>query len=111
MPRPVRRVDIYLPVNFNDRRTIPESMFSRLENELLTKFGGVTSVQSDFPLRGLWRGRSVAYEDHVVVLTAMDFDVDDAPVFYDYLHRLKSRLKRRFRQLDVLITVQDLVAV
>ncbi len=83
MARPVRSIDVFLPLDFNDGRPIAESKFLAVQQELLERFGGVTSVQRQFP----------------------QFEV------LRYLERLKTRLKRKFDQLEILITVQELLAV
>jgi hypothetical protein len=43
--RPIRNIEIYLPLDYNDGRPIPESKYVSLQQELLNRFGGVTSVQ------------------------------------------------------------------
>jgi len=45
MARPIKSIDIYLPLDYNDGRSIPEARFVSLQEELLNRFGGVTSVQ------------------------------------------------------------------
>src|SRR5947209_1281247 len=61
MARPIRAVEIYLPLDFNDGRPIPESKYVSLQQELLSRFGGVTSVQRQFPLQGVWRSGTDVY--------------------------------------------------
>jgi len=111
VPRPIRRIEIFLPLDYNDGRPIEDSKFSHLENELLARFGGVTTIQRRFPLRGLWRSQSEVYHDRVVVITVMDFQVRTEFESIRYLERLKSRLKKKFAQLEVLITVHELMAI
>jgi hypothetical protein len=53
VPRQIRTIEIYLPLDYNDGRPMEESKYVHLEDELLTRFGGVTSIQRQFPLRGL----------------------------------------------------------
>jgi len=55
MARPIRNIDIYLPLDDNDGQPIPGSKYGALQQELLNRFGGVTSVQRQFPLQGVWR--------------------------------------------------------
>jgi hypothetical protein len=52
VPQPVRSIDVYLPLDYNDGRPIEESKYIRLQAELLKRFGGVTSTQRQFPLQG-----------------------------------------------------------
>jgi len=40
---------------------------------LLSRFGGVTSVQRQFPLQGVWRSGTDVYHDRGVVFSVMDF--------------------------------------
>jgi len=111
VPRPVRSIEIYLPLEDNGGRPIAESKYVRLQAELLRQFGGVTSTQRQFPLQGLWQAAGRVYQDRVVVFGVMDFRAVPSGPVIQYLERLKSRLKRQFVQLDVLITVQELVAI
>ena len=53
VPRPIKAIDIYLPLDDNDGRPIKAAKYIPLEDELLTRFGGVTSNQRLFPLRRL----------------------------------------------------------
>jgi hypothetical protein len=55
MARPIRSIDLYLPLDYNDGEPIPESKYVALQQDLLRRFGGVTSVQREFPLQGVWQ--------------------------------------------------------
>jgi hypothetical protein len=72
MPRPIRVVDIYLPLDYNDGHPIEAKKYIPLEDELLTRFGRITSTQRLFPLRGLWQSGAVVFQDRVVVFSALD---------------------------------------
>jgi hypothetical protein len=111
MPRPIRSIDIYLPLDYNDGRAVEESKFVGLQQQLLTRFGGVTSTHRDFPLQGLWKSEGQVFQDRVVVFSVMDFRTETAFEIIRYLERLKARLRKKFDQLDLLITVQDLLAI
>ena len=111
MPRPIKAIDIYLPLDYNDSRPIEAAKFIPLEDELLTRFGGVTSTQRLFPLRGLWQSGTQVFQDRVVIFSAMDFGTQTEFACVRYLERLKVRLKKKFEQLDILITVQHLAAI
>jgi hypothetical protein len=50
MARPIRSIDVYLPLDYNDGRPVEESKFLALQRELLQRFGGVTCTQRQFPL-------------------------------------------------------------
>jgi len=111
MARPIRSIDIYVPLDYNDGRSIPVSKYVSLQDELLNRFGGVTSVQRQFPLQGVWQSGTDVSHDRVVMFSAMDFREETQLECLRYLERLKERLKRKFDQLEVLITVTDLLAI
>lgn len=111
MVRPIRSIEIYVPLDFNDGSPIPESKYIALQHELLLKFGGVTSTQRQFPLQGVWKAGSDVYLDRVILLSVMDFQSDTQLQCLQYLTRLKTRLKKKFEQLEILITVTELLAI
>src|SRR5947207_840953 len=111
MARPIRNIEIYLPLDYNDGRPIPESKYVSLQQELLNRFGGVTSVQRQFPLQGVWQSGTDIYQDRVVVFSIMDFRKETQLECLRYLEKLKGRLKKKFDQLEILITVAELLAI
>lgn len=111
MARPIRSIDVYLPLDYNDRRPIPEAKYVALQQELLGRFGGVTSVQRQFPLQGVWQSGADVYHDRVVVFSVMDFREGTQLECLRFLERLKGRLKKKFDQLEILITVAELLAI
>ena len=82
-----------------------------LQQELLDRFGGVTSVQRQFPLQGVWQSGPDVYHDRVVIFSVMDFRNETQLECLRYLGRLKGRLKKKFDQLEILITVAELLAI
>ena len=111
MVRPIRSIEIHLPLEYNDGRAIPESKYVSVQQELLNRFGGVTSVQRQFPLQGIWQSGTEVYHDRVVVLSVMDYRLGTELECLRYLERLKVRLKKKFDQLEILITVAQLLAI
>ena len=107
MARPIRSIDIYLPLDYNDGRPIAEAKYLTLQQELLSRFGGVTSVQRQFPLQGIWQSGANVYYDRVVVFSVMDFRGGTQIECLRYLARLKARLKKKLDQLEILITVTE----
>ena len=111
MARPIRSIEVYRPLDYNDGRPIPEAKYLTLQQELLSRFGGVTSVQRQFPLQGVWRDATDVYHDRVVVFSVMDFGSGTQLECLRYLEKLKARLKKKFEQLEILITVSELLAI
>ena len=95
MPRPVRAIDIYLPLDYNDGRPIGAAKYIPLEDELLARFGGVTSTQRLFPLRGLWQAGTQVFQDRVVVFSAMDFGFSATLADYRFCGSPKQASTRR----------------
>jgi hypothetical protein len=77
----------------------------------LNRFGGVTSIQRQFHLRGVWQSGDDTYRDRVVVFSVMNFREETPRENLRYLERLKGRLKRKFEQLEILITMTELTAI
>lgn len=104
MAKPARRYDIYLPLTFNDGRVIPQALFVAVEQRLLARFGGLTSQQRRFPLRGIWQGNTRIYLDHVII-TVLDFRRAGSGRL---IARLKQSLLREFEQVEILLTESPL---
>ena len=112
MARPIRSIKIYLPLDYNDGRPIPESKYITLQQELLSRFGGVTSVQRQVPpAPRFWQSGTDVYHDRVVMFSVMDFRGETQLECLRYLERLKGRLKKKYDQLEILITVAELLAI
>jgi hypothetical protein len=105
MAKAARRYDLYLPLTFNDGRPIADSQFESAERRLLAHFGGVTSQQRNFPLRGVWQGETRLFLDEVIVMTVLDFRGRGSARF---IASLKRDLLRDFEQLEILITESSL---
>jgi hypothetical protein len=105
MAKAARRYDLYLPLTFNDGRPVPDSRFDSVEQKLLKRFGGVTSQQRSFPLRGIWQGERRLYLDDVIVITALDFRARGSS---RYIGMLKQEMLRDFKQVEILITESSL---
>lgn len=76
-------------------------LFEEVERQPLTRFGGVTSQQREFPLRGIWQGEAQLCLDQVIVMTALDFRLQGSGRF---IAAIKQHLLRAFDQLEILIT-------
>ena len=82
-----------------------DELFDSVERRLLAHFGGLTSQQRDFPLRGIWQGGTRLYLDQVIIMTVLDFRRQGSTRF---IAQLKQSLLREFDQLAILITEQPL---
>jgi hypothetical protein len=59
----------------------------------------------------VWQSGADVYYDRVVVFTVMDFGRETQLQSLRYLERLKGRLKKKPDQLEILITVSELLAI
>lgn len=62
-------------------------------------------------MQGLWQTRERVYEDQVIVFTVIDFRSKTPLEILRDLERLKGRLMKKLQQLDLLITVQEMLAI
>jgi hypothetical protein len=107
LPRQARRYDIYLPIQYNDGISIEEEKFVQVQRKLFRKFGGLTSIKREFPLRGMWGNETTVYEDEIIILTVVDFS-DNVEETEQFITDYKEILKIRFEQEEIFITGQDL---
>jgi hypothetical protein len=105
MVKSARRYDLYLPLMDNEGRLFGRELFDAIERRLVARFGGLTTQQCDFPLRGIWQGQDRIYLDLVIILTVFDFRRQGSARF---ISQLKQELLREFEQLEILITEQAL---
>lgn len=105
MARSARRYDFYLPLTYNDGRLVPDVKFEAVEDRLIEHFGGLTSQQRSFPLKGIWQAEAQLFLDQVIVLTVLDFRRRGSTRF---VGELKKDLLREFDQLEILITESPL---
>jgi hypothetical protein len=96
---------LFLPLTDNSGRPFPDALFDRVERGLVAHFGGLTTQQREFPLRGIWQGASRLYLDQVIVMTVLDFRRQGSSRF---IAGLKQELLEEFDQLEILITEQSL---
>jgi hypothetical protein len=95
-----RRYDFYLPLTFNDGRTIERHKFMALEETLMDRFQGITSQRREFPFQGIWQAEKRYYDD-VILIAVLDFRPRGSSQF---VSRLKKQLLEDFDQLEILIT-------
>ena len=102
----VKKYDIYLPLRYNDGRQIEDEKFDQVDNVLYERFGGLTAILREFPLRGLWGGESEAYRDLILIYTTIDFEPSESTT--QFFEEYKEILKSQFQQEEILITVQEI---
>ena len=101
----MKKYEIYLPLKYNDGREIEPEKIKRIREELIAVFGALTVSSLSAPYQGTWKYGGVTFIDDVIkieIITAKDRKAEK------FLKGFKERLKRLLRQIDILITVQDI---
>ena len=71
-------------------------------------FDGITMSSMSAPYEGTWRSAGVEFKDNIIrieIITNEDLDL------HRFFKNFKRQLKRTLRQLDILITVQDIYRI
>jgi len=94
----VREYDLFLPLFHNDGTPIETKRFKALQKYLLDRFDGFTF----FPQanEGHWRMGNVVYRDQIVIYRILTAGGSSAR---KSLARLKEKLKKDFKQEEILI--------
>jgi hypothetical protein len=100
-----RRYEIYLPLTYNDGHPVERRKFKQTRAELLTRFGGLTRMPLEMAtaLMGEWMAGKQLYEDRIATYVIYSLDINAADAF---MRPYKEKLKRRFRQLEILLVAQ-----
>src|SRR5258706_11537629 len=94
------RFEIILPLQFNDGRPVPWELMAETALEIQQRFNGV-SWESQV-IEGIWRHGGLQYRDK---LNRLFVDTEDTPENRNFFIELKTRLKSRFEQLEIWLTV------
>lgn len=97
------RIEIYLPVFYNDGQRIEPEKFDITRKEILRKFRGLTALPR---LRGWWIDKGHTYEDEVVI-----YRVDCEDKNEKFWEKYKAVLKRRFRQTEIYISINEVFVI
>ena len=97
------RFEILLPLAFNDGRPVPREFLAEAAGEIQANFGGV-SWESQ-AIEGIWRAGGIEYRDR---LNRIFVDAEDTEENRQFFITLKARLKSRFQQLDIWLTVHPI---
>jgi len=93
------RIEILLPLRFNDGQPVPESLIAETLSEIRNHFGPVS--QETQKIRGVCERRGEPQHD---LLTRVFIDVEDTTENHRFFIELKERLKTRFQQRDIWIS-------
>jgi hypothetical protein len=101
-----RRYEILLPLKFNDGQPVPTELLTGTLGELEEHFGPVSLESQE--IHGVWQHQGHTYRDkHVRVF----IDVPDTAANREFFVAFKAKLKTRFQQHDIWITMHALTVV
>ncbi len=98
----MKEYDLFVPLYYNDGRSVEPQKFQVLQQQLLGQFGGLTFFPQ--PNAGFWTMAGMTYRDEIVIYRVITSDEQEARRF---LSALKERLKEEFQQEDILIVERE----
>ena len=98
----MKEYDIYVPLKYNDGSPVEPRKFQAVQQALLAHFDGLTYFPQ--PNKGFWKAGDVTYRDEIVVYRVVSAQGRSARRF---LGRLKTELKRTFRQEEIFIVERE----
>lgn len=87
------RYEIYLPLKFNDGSQVPDDLFDRVRDQLISKFGGFTTWPPSAPAEGWWKSGEMLYRDDIVIYRVTLGEEEDA-----FFKQYKLELAALFKQ-------------
>ena len=96
------KYEIYLPLKYNNGKDIEPKKLEEIQQQLIAVFGAMTVSSLFAPFHGTSRHGGVEFVDDII---RIEIITDEELGFFK---NFKRQLKRELRQLDILITVQDI---
>jgi hypothetical protein len=104
----VRKYEIYLPLNYNDGKSIESTKIAAICDDLASTFGAITTSPLSAPYKGRWKYGGVEYVDEIMRIEILTSDDEATEKFFiDF----KERLKTSLRQIDILITTHGIQVI
>jgi hypothetical protein len=93
------RYEVLLPLKFNDGRAVPHELLAQTRAELKERFGAISAESQ------VIRGEDEETGSHGDQLIRVFVDVAATEENRHFFENLKERLKERFAQFEIFITV------
>ena len=97
-------VQILLPLRDNDGHPFPRRELSRVREELVERFGGVTA-HLQAPAHGVWKDEEAGtvQRDEIVVVEVMDEALDR-----EWWRSYREELRLRFKQEELVVRATEI---
>lgn len=92
------RYEIHLPLLLGDGTPASDELFAQTRDELVSRFGGLTSWPPGSPAEGWWKSEGVVHRDDIVIYGVTTIG-DEDEFFADF----KKVLAARFKQQEIWI--------
>jgi hypothetical protein len=102
----VKEYDVYLPLSYNDGRSVEPEKISRSKALLLKEFGGLTHFPQEN--EGLWKLGRITFRDKVVILRVLSDEPEKARAF---LSQFRVAMQTDLDQEDLLIVEREVQPV
>ena len=100
------RFEILLPLRFNDGSAVPRELIAKTLGELESQFGAATWETQ--VLHGSWRHEGMTCHDELVRIFV---DAEGNRSNRAFFKPCKNKLKTRFRQIDIWLTVHPIETI
>jgi hypothetical protein len=101
----MKLVQILLPVRDNHGQKFRHALYSKLHQDLVLRFGGLTA-HARSPAHGLWSSKGSTKRDDMIIVEVMTKRFDLA-----WWKKYRRSLERAFRQQEIVIRVHDIIQV
>lgn len=101
----MKKYEIYLPLKYNDGKEIEAEKIKLTREELIAAFGALTVSSQSAPYQGRWKYGGVDFIDDIIkieIIAGADRKTER------FFRQFKNRLKTLLRQIDILITAQEI---
>ena len=102
------KYELYLPLTYNNGTDIEPEKLEEIQQQLIAVFSEMTVSLMAAPLQGTWRYGGVEFVDDIIrieIIAREDWES------HQFFKNFKRRLKRKLRQIDVLITMQYIYTI
>jgi hypothetical protein len=101
----MKLVQILLPVRDNHGRKFKPALYSKLHQELVLRFGGLTA-HARSPAHGLWTSEGSTRRDDMIIVEVMTKRFDRT-----WWKKYRKSLEKAFRQDEIVIRVHKIIQV
>ena len=96
----MNKYEICVPLKYNNGAAIERDKIKQIREQLMAAFGAITVSSLSAPFQGTWRYGGVEFIDDIIRIEVITKEE------LDFFKTFKRRLKRKLRQIEILITMQ-----